>query len=271
MFKKFLILPIIWLFWLTAFASAWSITITNIDNAYTPSEITFSDWHTLGISDLSNYSCEYTRCVLIVNNRHSDCTLSYSSDPSFQGDCAFEPWTYTITKLPKYSPFTSIVFSNDLIVSPIPETPDDSQWWLLPWSSDWSFWWWITNWVNAMLSWFWSVLPDILLFSFPILIIFLFWKHIYVFLKSVFTWRSRYSIREDMFIDDWYDKWSHSDKWKMILAQQKVFEKELSTPWMQDKYFYTENIDKTWHYFRRYDSWSDTSEVLWKDLKWHKV
>ena len=150
------------------------------------------------------------------------------------------------------------------------DDPDDESSALIPGIS-WDFWWWLSNWVNAMLSWFWNVLPDILLYSLPIVIVFLFWRKIYVFLKAVFTWRSRSSIREEMFMNDWYDKWSKSEKWQMILAQEKVFEKELHTPWMQDKYFYTESIDKRWHLFHRYDQWSDEHETLWKDLKWHKA
>lgn len=178
-----------WLISFGAFVSAWSIEISSVDNAYVPNEITFSDWHTLVLSDLTNYSCEATRCMLIVQNRSAECTLNYIFSPSFQGDCAFEPWSYSIKVWTEWSPFSSVVFSSDLIVSPVvhddPETPDN--WWYVPWIP-YSF----TSWLTSLVSNFWSTivnwLPTIILVSLWIYAIFALFRVIRNYARSSFNW-----------------------------------------------------------------------------------
>ena len=79
-----------------------------------------------------------------------------------------------------------------LYFSKTPITYSSSAWWsdssdslLNPWviSS------WVQSWVNAFTSWLWNLIPTLLLFGLPILVIVLFWNKVRSYLKRIFTRR----------------------------------------------------------------------------------
>ena len=79
--------------------------------------------------------------------------------------------------------------SNDFITPPSSSSDNNNSWITIPWISWSSFASGITNWVNAMIWWFGTWIPKLMMYWLPILVVVIFWRKIWSFIKRIFKRR----------------------------------------------------------------------------------